>query len=150
MADTFVCCYLHIIFSTKYREPYLSSSIQNRVWAYLGGIAKEHEIMPICIGGTADHTHLLLSLPSTITISKVVQLIKGGSSKWISDTFNELKQFAWQSGYGAFSIGLSMKERTMRYIEQQEKHHRQKTFQEEYLEFLKRYHIEFDERYVFD
>jgi putative transposase len=150
MADSFICCYLHVIFSTKNREPFLTAPIQNRVWSYLGGIAKEHEVIPLMVGGTTNHAHLLLSMPATITIAKAVQLIKGGSSKWISDTFDQPNCFSWQTGYGAFSLGISMLDRTKRYIEQQEKHHQNKTFQQEYLEFLKRYRIAFHERYVFD
>jgi REP element-mobilizing transposase RayT len=102
----------------------------------------------LSIGGTTDHVHVLLSLPTTSTVAKAVQLIKGGSSKWVHDTFEGLREFAWQEGYGAFSVSASLLEETIRYIENQSGHHRRKTFQEEYVEFLRRYGIDYDERYV--
>ena len=98
--------------------------------------------------GTEDHVHTLLSLPATLAVAKAVQLIKGGSSKWVHDAYVDLRQFAWQEGYGAFSVNVSLIEETIRYIERQAEHHRRKTFQEEYIEFLKRHGIEYDERYV--
>lgn len=102
----------------------------------------------LSIGGTQDHVHVLLSLPATLPVSKAVQLIKGGSSKWIHDTFAGLRKFAWQEGYGAFSVNVSLLEDTIRYIESQGEHHKRKTFQEEYIEFLRRHRIDYDERYV--
>ncbi len=97
-----------------------------------------------------DHVHLLLPLPKTLHISKALQLIKGGSSKWIHDTFAEHQNFTWQKGYGAFSIGVNDIERTKSYIENQEKHHQKRNFEEEYLIFLQRNVIDYDKRYVFD
>ena len=102
----------------------------------------------LSIGGVVEHAPVLLSLPSTISIAKGVQLIKGGSSKWISDTFPSLKDFAWQVGYGAFSVSISHVEETTNYIKNQKEHHRLKTFQEEYLAFLKKHGIEYDEKYL--
>jgi len=104
----------------------------------------------LVIGGVEHHVHLLLSLPSTQAIATAIQLIKGGSSKWVHDTFAAHRNFAWQEGYGTFSIGISQVEDTIAYIESQAEHHRKKTFQEEFLAFLKRHGIEFDERYVWD
>ena len=92
--------------------------------------------------------HMLLSLPATISVSKTIQLVKGGSSKWINQTFDHTKNFSWQEGYGAFSINVSIIKDTIRYIERQAEHHRHKSFQEEYLEFLNKHGIEYDERYV--
>jgi REP element-mobilizing transposase RayT len=96
-----------------------------------------------------DHVHMLVSLPATLAIAKAVQLIKGGSSKWVSDTFREFHDFEWQEGYGAFSISISGVPDTVAYIENQEQHHRNETFEEEYIEFLNRHNIPFDPRYVF-
>jgi len=93
---------------------------------------------------------MLLSLPTTMAAAKAVQLVKAGSSKWVSSTFPGLERFEWQEGYGAFSISISHKTPTMKYIRNQEEHHREKSFKEEFLEFLKRHQIEYDERYIWD
>ena len=103
---------------------------------------------PLSIGGTADHVHILLAIPSTLSIAKAIQLVKGGSSKWISDTFPKLREFAWQKGYGAFSVSISGIDETVAYIQAQEEHHRNRTFQEEFLAFLKKHGIAYDERYI--
>jgi len=103
----------------------------------------------LAIGGTTDHIHVLLSLPGMTSFSKAVQLIKGGSSKWINDTFPTPKKFAWQEGYGAFSVSASQVPKTITYINNQKEHHRKKTFQEEFLELLTKHGIEYDQRYVF-
>jgi hypothetical protein len=93
---------------------------------------------------------MLVSLPSTISTAEAVQLIKGNSSKWVNDTFRPANKFGWQEGYGAFSVSVSMVDKTIRYIENQEEHHRRKTFKEEYVEFLKKHGIEYDERYIWN
>jgi len=116
----------------------------------MGGIARENRMKALVIGGVEDHVHLLLRPPSTLAIAKAIQLIKGGSSRWVHDTFPEYGDFAWQEGYGAFSIGISQMEGTISYIQSQAEHHRKKTFQEEFLAFLKRHGIEYDERYIWD
>jgi putative transposase len=100
------------------------------------------------VGGVADHIHMLISIPATMPISKAMQLIKGGSSKWIHDTFPEQCQFAWQEKYGAFSVSFSQLDVIVEYIRNQEEHHRKKTFQEEFLSLLKKHNIEYDERYL--
>ncbi len=102
----------------------------------------------LAVGGTEDHVHILLSLPATMAVAKAVQLVKGGSSKWIHDTFPKQRHFAWQEGYGAFSISISHVQDTIAYIRAQEEHHRSKTFEKEFLAFLKRHSIPYDERYV--
>ena len=104
----------------------------------------------IIVNGVADHMHVLLALLSTLAIAKAVQLIKGGSSKWIHDTFPNQRTFAWQEGYGAFSVSVSQLDRTIAYIKNQAEHHRIKTFQEEFVTFLKRHRIDYDERFIWD
>jgi len=105
---------------------------------------------PVIIGGMEDHMHLLLSLPPTMAIAKAMQLIKGGSSKWTHENFPERRLFAWQEKYGAFSVRVSQLETTIQYIKDQKEHHRERSFQEEFLALLKKHRIEFDERYLWD
>jgi putative transposase len=150
MANTFSCLNVHCVFSTKQRVAVLNPDIRERLWPYMGGIAKQNGILPKCIGGVADHVHLLLTLPSTMTVARAVQLIKAGSSGWIHQTFPALRNFGWQQGYGAFTVGISQVPETVHYIEQQLEHHRTRTFKEEYLAFLKRHETDFDERYLWD
>jgi putative transposase len=138
----------HCVFSTKGRRQLITTPLQERLWPFMGGIAREHGMKAFAVGGVEDHAHLLLSLPTTISIAQAIQQIKGVSSKWIHDTFPEHRDFAWQEGYGAFSIGVSQVDGTISYIRSQAEHHRKKTFQEEYLAFLKRHGIEYDERYL--
>ncbi len=149
MGHSYSSCLIHYVFSTKDRCKSISPSLQARLWPYMGGIARENDMRALAVGGTSDHVHMLVSLPSTISIAKAVQLIKGGSSKWMHDTFPAEKAFAWQESYGAFSIGMSGVDDTISYINAQEEHHRVKTFEDEFLGFLKRHGIEYDERYVF-
>ena len=149
MSHTYVSCLVHCVFSTKGRRNTIAQDIQDRLWAYIGGIAREKRMGALAVGGAADHVHVLLSIPSTMPISKAVQLIKGGSSKWLHDSFPVMREFAWQEGYGAFSIGVSQVEDTVAYIRGQLEHHGATTFDEEYVAFLKKHKIEFDPRYVF-
>ncbi len=137
-----------MVFSTKNRERWILPDVEERIWAYLGGIAKENKVHPIQIGGIEDHVHLLLGAPASVAPSKIAQLIKGGSSAWIHDTFPNMKGFAWQDGYGVFSVSKSNILEVVDYIRGQRDHHRTRTFQEEYLAFLKRHEIQYDERYV--
>ena len=102
------------------------------------------------IGGMPDHVHILLSLPSTVSIAKAMQLVKGGSSKWVHDTFPEHRLFNWQVKYGAFGVSQSLLEKTIGYIRNQENHHRKMTFQEEFLALLKKHHVAYDERYLWE
>ena len=150
MAHTFSSLSIHCIFSTKERIPILSPEIRERLWPYLGGIAKQNGIKPACIGGVADHVHLLLSLPTTIAVTKAIQLIKGVASAWVHDTFRELHNFAWQEGYGAFRVSVSHLSETVEYIKNQAEYHRTRTFQEEYLAFLKKHNLQFEEKYLWN
>ena len=128
----------------------ITPELQPRLFQYMGGIARENKIKLLAAGGVDDHVHLLISMPSTISISKAMQLIKGGSSKWIHETFPEHRLFEWQQGYGAFSIGVSDIERTTEYINHQAEHHSKMDFKTEFLAFLKKHGIEYDEQYIFD
>jgi REP element-mobilizing transposase RayT len=114
----------------------------------MGGIARNNGMCALSVGGVEDHAHILLSLPSTMPIAKALQLIKGGSSLWIHENFPRHHDFSWQEGYGAFSIGISDVPRTKNYIANQEEHHRRRTFKEEFLAFLTKHGIEYDERYI--
>jgi len=116
---SYVSSYYHCVFSTKERRPIIVPTLAERLWPFLGGIARHHQMKAIEIGGVADHVHLLLSLPSTFAISKAMQLIKGGSSKWIHETFPEHRLFAWQEKYGAFSVSVSHLDKIIAYIKGQ-------------------------------
>jgi putative transposase len=150
MAHSFISQLLHCVFSTKHRQPMITPAIQPRLFQYMGGIARENKVKLLAAGGIADHVHLLLSMPATISISKAMQLIKGGSSKWIHETFTEQRLFEWQEGYGAFSIGIGDIERTTKYIANQPEHHAKMDFKTEFRAFLRKHGIEYDERYIFD
>jgi putative transposase len=126
----------------------ITPELRERFWPFLGGIARQNKMKAIEVGGVADHVHILISLPSTMAISKAMQLIKGGSSKWIHETFPDQRTFAWQDEYGAFSVSVSQLDKIVEYIKRQEEHHRKTTFQEEFLALLKKHHIEYDERYL--
>jgi REP element-mobilizing transposase RayT len=136
---------MHVVFSTKERRPWITPDIQDRLWPYLGGIARENKMKALKVGGVEDHVHVLLSLPSTLDIAKAVQLLKGNSSKWIHETLPKLKTFEWQEGYGAFSIGVSGVEDTIKYIENQAEHHRKQSFKDELKAFLKKHELEYQE-----
>jgi len=149
MSHSYVSNLMHCTFSTSERFPFIDSDLESRLWPYLGGIARENRMKALSIGGTEDHVHGLLSLPATMSFAKAVQLIKGGSSKWIHDNFSKHKKFEWQEGYGAFSVSASQIGKTMAYIQNQKEHHRKKTFREEFIEFLDRHGVEYDPRYPF-
>ena len=147
---SYVSSYSHCVFSTKERRPFITPALRERLWPFLGGIARQNKMKAIEIGGIEDHVHILLSLPATLSISKALQLIKGGSSKWIHETFPEHRLFAWQEKYGAFSVGASPLDDLIQYIKSQEDHHRGMTFQEEFLALLQKHRIEYDARYLWD
>ena len=136
---------MHCVFFTKERRPLLTPIIRERLWPYLGGIARENKMKALSIGGVDDHVHALLSIPSTLSIAKAVQLLKGNSSKWIHETSPNQRLFAWQEGYGAFSIAVSGVEDTIRYIQSQREHHRVHSFKEELIAFLDKHGIEYQE-----
>jgi putative transposase len=148
VAHSYVSSLYHCVFSTKERAKLITPELQERLWPYMGGIARDNGMTALAIGGIEDHAHILLSLPPTLALAKAIQLVKGNSSKWLHETFPDMSHFAWQEGYGAFSIGISQLDTTITYIQNQQKHHRRKTFEEEFLSFLKKHHIEYDPRFV--
>jgi REP element-mobilizing transposase RayT len=147
---SYVSSYYHCVFSTKERQPLVPPELQDRLWPYLRGIARQNEMKAIEIGGVADHVHILLSLPSTLAIAKAMQLIKGGSSKWVHESFPEHRLFGWQVKYGAFSVSVSQLDKTIHYIQSQAEHHLKMTFQEEFLKLLKKHGIAYNERYLWE
>jgi len=137
---------MHCVWGTKERRPLINSSLQDRLWPYLGGIARESKMKALAVGGVEDHVHVLLSIPATLSMAKAIQLLKGNSSKWIHDTFKEHWEFEWQEGYGAFSIGISGVEETTRYILGQREHHKKTSFRDELEIFLKKHGMQYVER----
>ena len=145
MSHTYTCELFHCVFSTKQRRNLIPEEMQPRLWSFLGGIARKNGFKTIAIGGIANHVHLLLSLPATIPLAKAMQLLKGGSSKWMNE--NGIR-FSWQEGYGAFTVGVLQREQTISYINAQQEHHGRRSFEEEFLAFLKKHDIEYDPKYV--
>src|SRR5882672_7030784 len=145
---SYVSSYHHCVFSTKERRPSITPALRQRLWPFLGGIARQNKMKAVEIGGVEDHVHLLLSLPATLSVAKALQLIKGGSSKWVHETFPEHHSFGWQEEYGAFSVSASRMESIVQYIKTQAEHHRKMTFQEEFVALLKKHRLEYDERYL--
>jgi len=141
---------VHLVFSTKNREPFITPAIERELHPYMATIFREHNSPSLIIDGTADHMHALFALGRTMTVAELVEEVKTGSSKWIKTKGSEFRNFHWQKGYGAFSIGRSNVEEVKRYIRNQKEHHRHITFENEYRNFLKQYEVQFDERYVWD
>lgn len=141
---------IHLIFSTKNREPLISESIEPELHPYLASIFRRLRSPSLAIGSADDHIHCLFSLSRVIKIADLVEEIKADSSKWIKTKGAEFRNFYWQRGYGAFSIGQSQVPDLKRYVARQRAHHQRVTFQDEYRKFLKSYGIDFDERYVWD
>ena len=150
MANTYTSLHYHVIFSTKLRERWITPDVEQRIWSYLGGIAGENKMTPLKIGGVEDHVHLVLGVHPAVAISQALKLLKTGSSNWIHNTFPGMKGFGWQDGYAAFAVSKSLLPDVIAYVAGQREHHKTKSFQEEYLAFLRKHGIDYDERYVFD
>ena len=148
MGQSLVKNYLHIVFSTKHREEIIRPPVEEELHAYLGGICKKLECPPIIVGGYTDHVHILCMLSKKIALMKLLEEVKSHSSKWIKSNAKALENFYWQDGYGAFSVNPSEVDTVIGYIANQREHHRQKSFQDEYRAFLKKYNVDYDERYV--
>jgi putative transposase len=149
-AQSYVALYYHIIFSTRERRPSIDVDLQPRLYEYIGGILRNERGILMAAGGTSDHAHLLAALGRETALSDAVRTIKSNSSRWVHEAHPGKSTFAWQAGYGAFTVGRSGLENVKRYLAGQEEHHRTVTFQEEFLEFLHRYEIPFDERYIWE
>ena len=147
MAHTYCSSLFHCVFSTKDRRKLIAPDLQPRLWAYMGGIARENGITALGVGGTDDHARLLLSLPSSTTIAEAMQKIKGGSSRWMHEGCG-LAAFECQKGYGAFTIGVSQVVSTLAYIAGQAEHHKKRDFQAEFLAILRQHGIEYNPRFV--
>ena len=130
---------MHCVWAAKERRPLIKPELQQRLWPYLGGIARENKMKALVVGGVIDHVHVLLSIPSTLSVAKSIQLLKGNSSKWIHDSFKEHADFEWQEGHGAFSIGISGLDETTSYIPKQSEHHRRMTFKQDWHRGTKRH-----------
>jgi REP element-mobilizing transposase RayT len=148
MANTYTSLHYHVVFSTTNRYPWLTLEIEQRVWSFIGGIAKEHKMTALQVGGVEDHIHALVTAPPTIAASDIAKHLKGESSLWVHREFSGLKRFSWQDGYAAFTVSKSNLPRVVRYIKNQRAHHRKKTFREEYLALLTMNGVDYDERYV--
>ena len=150
MGQSLVINYVHIVFSTKHRDALIYPPYEAELHSYLGGVCKKLECLPIKIGGHTDHVHILCSLSKKVALMKLVEELKSHSSKWMKTKGEILKNFYWQNGYGAFSINPTEVDTVIAYIANQHQHHSKKTFQEEYRAFLKKYKIEYDERFVWE
>jgi REP-associated tyrosine transposase len=151
MSQSLAQVYLHIVFSTKNRKAFLQNrALRAELHNYLGGVCRSLDSPPLIVGGVADHVHLLCRLSRTHTIAEVIRELKRDSSKWIKTKDAALGEFHWQDGYGAFSVSPSHVEALRKYIANQEEHHRTESFQDEFRRLLKKYGLEYDERYVWD
>ncbi len=150
MPGTYTQLLAHIVFSTKNRQPWISQEIEERLYAYMGGIARDEKAVLYSIGGVEDHVHLYLRYRPVTNLSDLMQEVKGGSSRWVHKTFPKLAEFEWQEGYWGFSVDKSGEEGLKKYIANQREHHRKEDFKSEIRRLLTESGIEFDERYLFD
>jgi putative transposase len=148
MANTYSQLFYHFVFSTKRRESFINQNIENRVWSYLGGIARKHNLTALQIGGIENHIHALITASPPVSPSKIAQWLKGDSSKWIHEEFPALQNFAWQDGYGVFTVSKSSAPKVIEYINNQRSHHLKQSFEDEYVELLKLHDIDYDEKYL--
>ena len=150
MPSTYCNLLYHVIFSTKQREPLVTPAWREELYSYIAGILRGQDGQALEIGGTPDHVHVVMRIRPDVSVSDMVRLVKANSSKWANERPDGAGRFAWQRGYGAFTVSVSQLEAVRQYVRSQEEHHRHRTFQEEFVEFLKRHGIEFDERYLWD
>ena len=150
MPSSYTCLRYHLIWSTKHREPLITDEIRDRLFQYMGGILRGHGGKLLAAGGMPDHVHLLADISKQQALADALRDIKANSSGWIHETFPNLSRFSWQTGYGAFTVSYSNVDAVKRYIADQAEHHRVRSFQEEFVDFLERHEIEFDQRYLWD
>jgi len=149
MPQSFGSLHCHFVFSTKHRQPFIDAELQPRLFEYIGGIVRNNGCSLVAAGGIPDHVHLLVSMARTISVSDAVRVIKTNSSRWIHDEIH-LREFEWQTGFGAFNVSYSNVGPVKTYLANQAEHHRRQTYQEEFLELLRRHDLTWDERYVWD
>lgn len=150
MPQSLARVHIHLIFSTKHRQPFLDDAVRDPLHRYMATVLQNLDCPPALINSIEDHAHILFELARTVAVSQAVEEVKRSSSKWIKTQGRQYGQFSWQAGYGAFSVSESNVGTVRDYIANQREHHRRKTFQDEFRAFLKRHHISFDERYVWD
>jgi len=148
MGRTFTNLLTHIVFSTKDREPLIVPEVKAELFAYLGGLTRELKGKAYGINGTTDHVHMLISLPANVSVSEAMRFIKSNSSGWVHDKWQ--RAFAWQLGYGAFSVSKSNVPEVLKYIAKQEAYHRRISFRDEFVDFLQKHEIQYDKRYIWD
>ncbi|MCL2117854.1 MAG: IS200/IS605 family transposase [Planctomycetaceae bacterium] len=148
MSQSFAKFIAHVVYSTKNREPILAEPIRQDLYNYTAGILNTVDCMTLGIGGTSDHVHVLVQMSRTMTLAKMVEEMKRGTSRWIKTRGTNFQWFSWQGGYGAFSVSESQLTLVKQYIANQEEHHRKKTFQDEFRTLLKKHNIAFDEKYI--
>lgn len=150
MGQSLVRNFIHLVFSTKHRQPFIHQPVETELHAYLGGICNRLGCQTIIVGGYTDHVHILCMLSQKIALMKLVEEVKSHSSKWIKSKGEEYRNFYWQDGYGAFSVNPADMDRLIKYIANQHQHHNSKSFKNEYASFLKKFKVEYDERYVWE
>jgi putative transposase len=150
MAGKYLSLLVHFTWSTAGREPWIEADMRDDLYSYIGGIMRNKNARLLSAGGMFDHVHLYASMPSTISIADFVNAVKSNSSRWVHESYSRLRSFAWQEGYGAFSVSKSEEGRVVRYISTQEEHHRKRTFKEELIGLLEKHGIAYDKRYIWD
>ena len=148
MAHTSSNILVHLIFSTKQRLALIAPDMKAGLFAYIGGIVRQHHGVAVLVNGTADHVHMLLRMPTDHSTAEMARIIKANSSRWVHEKWPDHAQFGWQTGYGAFSVSASNAEAVTKYIAEQEVHHQTRSFQEEFVAFLKKNGVSYDERYI--
>jgi len=149
MGNTFSQIFIHLIFSTKQRAPNIKHQFEESLKSYISKSAEKHQLQILAIGGTANHLHVLLIIPPKFSVSKAAQIIKGSSSNWLNNTHFNKGIFRWQRGYGAFSINKSLVPATINYINKQKEHHTDTSYKEEFLAFLNKHDMDYDEKQLF-
>ena len=147
MSHSYASNHVHVVFSTRNREDLISTENQALLWAYVAGVAKNIGAQVLKVGGVGNHMHALIGLPATVSLAAAIQRVKASSSKWMHE--NNIKDFEWQEGYGAFSVSASGLDAVVQYIEEQAEHHAKQSFEDEFRSLLIRYRVPFNERYVF-
>ena len=150
MANTYTQISIHSIFAVQGREQIISKNWRDDLHKYISGIIKEEGAKPLAVGGWKDHVHIFFGLQPALSISDFLRIVKGNSSKWINEKKFLPGRFSWQEGFGAFSYSKSQRNNVIKYIMNQEEHHKVKIFKEEYLDILKKYEVDYDEKYLFE